>query len=336
MSVKNKPRLGKGLSGLLSQPVAVAVPDDRIHENDRSHLAGAAANGAESGVGSAAEAGGAGRLVQVPVEALRPGKHQPRREMDETALERLAASIRTAGVMQPIAVRRIAGADGAGGTGTLEIVAGERRWRAAQRAGLKVVPVIVMDLDDRSAAEWALIENLQREDLNAIERGIAFQRLHEMFGLSYAQIGDRIGMDRSSVANMVRLVELEPEIRRLIAGGALSAGHGKALLSIEAGARRIALAERAAREQWPVRRLESAVTPEHESMHTPEHGGATSKHDRREIALRELEKQLGEHLGTRVRLSTRGDGTKGRLTIEFFSLDHFDGLMRAMGFQMKS
>src|SRR5207248_2832206 len=165
----------------------------------------------------------------IAVTAIVPSRFQPRKVMDEGAIARLADSIKRSGLMQPVVVRPAGGG--------YELIAGERRWRAAKLAGLVQIPALVREVGDEQAAEWGLVENVQREDLNAMERAWALRDLSQKFGLQQSELADRVGLDRSTVANLIRLTELEPEIADLIAKGKLSAGHGKALLMVPAGPR---------------------------------------------------------------------------------------------------
>ncbi len=262
-----------------------------------------------------------GGLRYVPVSSIDPNRYQPRRVFDVEQIRSLSESIRRAGLMQPVVVRPAAG-------GRFELVAGERRWRAASQAGLSSIPAIVRDLSDQDAAEWAVVENVQRTDLNPIERAEAFRALSDRFGLTHAQIGERVGIDRSSVANLIRLTELESEIQEMIALSTLSAGHGKALLAMPAGAKRLALAKLAAEQGWSVRQLE-ARTGEAD-VGTP---SASKPETTASAGVRDLEKRLGEFLGTKIQLRTNSKGTRGKLVIEFYGLDHFDGLMSRIGFR---
>lgn len=290
-------------------------------------------------------------LVEISVSQLVRGRYQPRREMDEASLQRLAASIRASGVMQPIAVREIAASDercaavrtsvGAD-VAVYEVVAGERRWRAAMLAGLSHIPAVASPLTDREAAEWAIVENVQREDLNTMDRAWGLKNLVEGFGLQHAEVAERVGLDRSSVTNLLRLTELEMSVQGLLREGALGLGHGKALLSAGSGAERERLAKMAASQKWTVRRLERAVgalgvgSPGGGQV-SPKLGGTVGRDPlRADAAIRELEKQLGEHLGTRVRIMTGASRTKGRVVMDFYSLEHFDGLMGLMGVEIKS
>jgi ParB family chromosome partitioning protein len=247
--------------------------------------------------------------------------------MDQQAIERLADSIRRSGVMQPIIVR-----GGGGALPRYQLVAGERRWRAAQLAGLAEVPALVRDLTDEIAAEWALVENVQREDLNAMERAWALRALGERFQLTHADLAQRVGLERSTVANLIRLTDLEPEIAQMIVKGDLSAGHGRALLAIPAGEARLNLAREAVTNGWNTRRVEflaqaHSVRPENVGSKrvTPQEISA------RQAVLRDLERQVSQKLGTKVLITTDRSGARGKMSIEFYSIDHFDGLLGRLG-----
>lgn len=251
---------------------------------------------------------------------------QPRKTLIESTIVQLADSIRHSGVMQPIIVRRV-------GRG-FELVAGERRWRAAQLVGLATIPAIVRDLTDEQSAEWGLVENVQREDLNPIERGNALKLLISRFGMSHAQIAERIGMDRSTITNFIRLTELEPEISGMIARGELSGGHGRALLGIPPGEARLSLAREAAVGGWNVRKVEllaqaHSLKPENVGTKAPRDEEARARH----AVLRDLERRIGEKLSTKVLITTDRSGAKGKLSIEFYSIDHFDGLLTRLGIE---
>jgi ParB family chromosome partitioning protein len=307
MTSKSRPRLGRGLSALLGQPVSVEPPAG--HDN----------------VASAAPATGdrddaAPQLQLIRVSEIGPSRFQPRQVMDEAALERLAASIRVSGVIQPVAVRPASVA----GERRWELVAGERRWRAASRAGLELIPAVVVSLDDRESAEWGLIENVQREDLNAIERGWALRRMVEHFELAHDAVAERVGLERSSVTNFIRLTELETSIQDLIARDKLSAGHGKALLALPPGPGRVDAAKRAAAHQWSVRKLEELARGEKK-------GVAAAPAEKRSVGVADLERRLGAHLGTKVRILPDRSGIRGRLVISFYDLDQFDGVLAKIG-----
>lgn len=300
-------RLGRGLSGLIGTPVKVIGPSESPNiPTQQEHQPSSRGFDVFETPG----------IAMVPVGQIVASPFQPRRSFDEAALSRLAESIRQSGMMQPVLVRRRSGG--------FELVAGERRWRAAQRAGLSAVPVIVRELTDEESAQFALVENVQREDLNPIERAHAFRGLADRFGMTQAQIAERVGIERPTVANLLRLIELEPEVQGMIERGELSGGHGKALLAAGPGRARIELAARAAAEGWSVRKLEQAAKPR---------SGGTPAPASRLASLIDLEKQLGEHLGTKVSIRADRTGKRGRIEIDFYGLDHFDGLMLKLGFQ---
>ncbi|HBS29530.1 MAG TPA: hypothetical protein DEB06_08800 [Phycisphaerales bacterium] len=331
MTQKSKPRLGRGLSALIGQPVQVEVAQregrpDPIEPSSRGSKPAAELSDLEPGDGR--------RLVSLAVGEIVVSRYQPRQTFDEASIGALAASIRSAGLMQPLLVRA---ATGPGKAGRFELVAGERRWRAAQRAGLLEVPAIVVSLSEQEAAEWALIENLQREDLNPIDRAQAFRGLTERFGLTQAEIASRVGIDRSSVANTVRLLELEPDVRTLVARGELSLGHAKALLAGPSGDARLAAAVIAVRDGWTVRDTERWATNASAARSVAQESeGASRPVDQRGAAIAEVERQLGEFLGTRVRVKRSKSSKKGRLEISFYSDAHFNGLMEKMGFTLVS
>jgi len=362
---RSKSRLGKGLSALLGQqntlqtgpPVQVfagGVDVERRGASGDSASRGSHTNEGDNNVLGDGAADLGGGLRSAPLSELTPNRFQPRQTVEPGTLEGLAASLRSTGLMQPIVVRPykgsaaravvgggVGGGAGGGVGGAVggvrwEIIAGERRWRAAALAGLKVVPVIVRDIDDRSAAEWALIENIQREDLNPMDRAAAFRGLSDRFGLTQAQIAERVGIDRSTVANLIRLTELEAELQSLVRSSRLSAGHAKVLLSLPEGLERLAMGVLAAEEEWSVRTLEERAEAARGVRSAP----LTQRTQPAQVGIpperQELERQIGEHLGTRVRLATNAAGRKGRIIIDFYSVEHFDGLMNLFGFQMRS
>jgi len=239
-------------------------------------------------------------LAEIPVKRIRPNPRQPRRRFDAAALDELAASVKEHGLLQPLLVAE----DGADG---YVLVAGERRWRAARRAGLTAVPAVIRErIDGKEELELALVENLQRRDLTPLEEARAFQDLRISFGLSQAQIAARVGIDRSTVANALRLLKLEPEIQELVEEGRISGGHARTLLAFADAAERRAWAERAAAGAATVRDLEAAA-----SAGGP--GGRPKKKRRRPVApvdpnLRAAEERLGIRLGARVQIRRRRRG----------------------------
>jgi ParB family chromosome partitioning protein len=265
-------------------------------------------------------------LRTLPVDAMVPGKYQPRRSMDEAKLEELASSIRSQGVIQPIVVREQLGADGKGGR-TYEIIAGERRWRASQRAGLAEVPVVVRVVDDRTVVAMALIENIQREDLNPLEEAQALQRLIDEFDLTHAAAAEAVGRSRAAVSNLLRLLELPAEIRALVQAGAIEMGHARALLPL-AAPMAISLAKQAAEHGWSVREVEHRV----QQLSSGKVGTSPKKpatRTRPQADIVALERELSESLGSRVDV-VQGRGKKGKLVIHYADFDVLDGVLERL------
>lgn len=310
-------KLGRGLAQLLAGPAPVAFVEP-------TPLSTAPASTPTANPGSASTVNEPGLI---PIDQIAPGKYQPRRTFEEGSLAGLVESIQQSGVMQPILVREME--QNTNTQSRYEIVAGERRWRAAAQAGLTAIPAIVRKLSDLEAAQFAVTENLQREDLNPMEKGWSLRGLIERFQLTQEQVAQRLGVDRSSVANLVRLTELEPEIAELIVAGKLSAGHGKALLAVAAGEARVRAAKEAAVGEWSVRQMEAWVK---RRAALPAPVGASPAEEAHASVLADLERQLGQYLGTKVHIRTGPRKDKGAVQIEFYGLDHFDGLLRRMGF----
>ncbi len=321
-------RLGRGLGSLIGEPVSIVAEATSGVTKATSPAAGPAEapRAAASAAADRAEPAQDGRALSwIGVDEIEPGAFQPRAVFAPDALRELADSIRVAGVMQPIVVRPRAG-------GGFELIAGERRWRAARLAGLAAVPAITTRLSDEEAAQWGLIENLQRQDLHPLEKARAFSRLIDRFGLTHAQIAQRVGLDRASVTNHLRLLELEEPILAMLEKNELTFGHARALLGMAGGEARLGIARKAAAEGWSVRRIEAeasgksapAIAPT-----TPGKPGARGRTDLEAIA-----RQIGDQLGTKVQVRARGDGKRGKLMIDFYSLDHFDGLMERLGVKL--
>ena len=278
-------------------------------------------------------AGDQPRLEDLPVASIVPNPHQPRVHFDEESLTELAASVREIGVLQPVLVRP------GEQDGTYELIAGERRWRAARRAGLAVIPAIVRTTDDLGSVERALVENLHRQDLTALEEASAYQQLVEDFSLTHEQVASRVGKSRSAVTNTLRLLSLPPAIQALLAGGRLSAGHAKALLGSPDRAFQEQLARRAAAESWSVRMLEEAVRNRGGAAESDAAGvtlqgkvgdgaGLTPATRLRPPGLLELEELLADYLSTRVTV-TMGTG-KGKVVIEFADLEDLERIYHRM------
>ena len=266
-------------------------------------------------------------LRNLPVDAMVPGKYQPRRTMDEAKLDDLAASIKVQGVIQPIVVRERKGADGKGGR-TYEIIAGERRWRASQRAGLSEVPVVIREVDDRTVVAMALIENIQREDLNPLEEAQALQRLIDEFDLTHAAAAEAVGRSRAAVSNLLRLLELPEAIRVLVQTGAIEMGHARALLPL-AEPMAIALAKQAADEGWSVREVERRVQLIAAGKVASETRKPAPKAKPKQADIASLERELSETLGSKVSVQN-GRGNKGKLIIHYANLDALDGVLERL------
>ncbi|WP_394687719.1 ParB/RepB/Spo0J family partition protein [Xanthomonas sacchari] len=259
-------------------------------------------------------------LRRLPVGQLQPGKYQPRQEMDEAKLQELAESIKAQGVIQPIVARELA-------PGSFEIVAGERRWRASQLAGLSEVPVVVRELDDRTVIAMALIENIQREDLNPLEEAQALQRLIDEFSLTHAEAAEAVGRSRASVSNLLRLLELPPAIRALLEARRLEMGHARALLTLspELASR---LASDAADQGWSVREVEHRAQ-QFAAGKVPSNRKAKPVRTAPQADIASLETELSESLGTKVSIA-HGRGGKGKLVIHYTDLDTLDGVLEKL------
>jgi ParB family chromosome partitioning protein len=263
---------------------------------------------------SAAEDTAEDRLERLPLGQLTRGKYQPRRDIQPEALEELADSIRAQGVMQPIVVRPI-------GVDRYEIIAGERRWRAAQLAELDVIPAVIREVSDEVALALALIENIQRENLNAVEEAMALKRLGEEFELTQQQIADAVGKSRTQVANLLRLLALDPEVQTLLERGDLDMGHARALLSLNSAQQR-QVAHEVVNNDMTVRATEALVKKVQSSQApiTPPSRQA------KQPDVARLETQLGELLGAPVSID-HGQKGKGKLTIRYTSLEELDGIL---------
>jgi ParB family chromosome partitioning protein len=258
-------------------------------------------------------------LLDIPVTAIEPNEHQPRAAFDEESLASLTASVREVGVLQPVLVRELA-------DGRYELVAGERRWRAAKRAGLQVIPAILRTVSDRGRVEQALIENLHRQDLNPMEEAGAYQQLIEDFGLTHEELASRVGKSRATITNTLRLFQLPPAVQKLVSEGQLSAGHARALLGTPDRSFQEALARRAVAEQMSVRAVEDAVKDRNAMGGSSERQPRTNK--LRPPGILELEELLSSHLDTRVKVDL--GNKRGKVTIEFATLEDLERIYRAM------
>ena len=286
MAVKKR-GLGRGLDALLSGPSASALEEQAVKVEQKE-------------------------LQHVPVELIQRGKYQPRRDMDPEALEELANSIRSQGVMQPIVVRPI-------GDNRFEIIAGERRWRATQLAGLDTVPAMVREVPDEAAIAMALIENIQREDLNPLEEAMALQRLQQEFELTQQQVADAVGKSRVTVANLLRLISLPEEIKTLLAHGDLEMGHARALLGL-GEEQQVEGARHVVARGLTVRQTEALVRQWLNGKPEPVEA------DKPDPDIARLEQRLAERLGSAVQIR-HGNKGKGQLVIRYNSLDELQGVL---------
>ncbi|MBD9680196.1 ParB/RepB/Spo0J family partition protein [Pseudomonas sp. PDM18] len=279
--------LGRGLDALLSGSSAATLQEEAVQVDSKE-------------------------LQHLPLDLIQRGKYQPRRDMDPQALEELAQSIRVQGVMQPIVVRPI-------DKGRYEIIAGERRWRASQQAGLEKIPAMVREVPDEAAIAMALIENIQREDLNPIEEAAALQRLQQEFQLTQQQVADAVGKSRVTVANLLRLIALPEEIKTLLSHGDLEMGHARALLGLPEN-RQVEGARHVVARGFTVRQTEALVRQWLNALEEP------AKAVRTDPDISRLEQRLAERLGAPVQIR-HGQKGKGQLVIRYNSLDELQGVL---------
>ena len=286
MAIKKR-GLGRGLDALLGGSNAAVLEEEAIKADSRE-------------------------LQHLPLDLIQRGKYQPRRDMDPSALEELANSIKVQGVMQPIVVRPIGG-------GRFEIIAGERRWRASQQAGLEKIPAMVREVPDEAAIAMALIENIQREDLNPIEEAVALQRLQQEFELTQQQVADAVGKSRVTISNLLRLIALPEEIKTLLSHGDLEMGHARALLGL-ALEQQVEAARHVVARGLTVRQTEALVR---QWLNTKEKPVEQAKAD---PDINRLEQRLAEKLGAPVQIK-HGQKGKGQLVIRYNSLDELQGVL---------
>jgi len=258
-------------------------------------------------------------VLDVQIDLIQPGHQQPRTTFDQAKLDELAQSIRASGIIQPLLLRRRGG--------MFELVAGERRWRAAQIAGLRNVPAIVRDIPDEKLLELALIENIQRADLNPVEEANAYKKLIESLGLTQDEVAQRVGRDRSFVTNYLRILKLPSEIRQLLEREKLSFGHARALLTIDNALLQRRLAQKIVKNNWSVREVERRVR----NLTAPKERRSLNKSVREDPNLRAAEARLRRHLGTQVRIIPNEPGESGKIEIEYYSLSDLDRIYNAIG-----
>ena len=260
-------------------------------------------------------------LAHLPLDLLQRGRYQPRMDMRAETLAELADSIKAQGVVQPIVVRPI-DSPGDGRSQRYEIIAGERRWRAAQMAGLAAIPAVIRHVPDEAAIAMALIENIQRENLNPLEEARALERLISEFGLTHQQAADAVGRSRAGVSNLLRLLELAPEVCELLESRQLEMGHARALLALEQRRKQTEVATLVAKKGLSVRETEALVR----RLQAPAVGAAAERLSAGDPNVARLEQDLAEKLGARVAIQ-QGSGGKGKLVVSYNSLDELDGIL---------
>ena len=307
--------LGKGLGALIREPEA--NPNPALEAQGQPFGAQGQPStppmaALATAVAAASAQAMAGTAFQVDIDLMDPSPFQPRTRFAEAGLEELAQSIRSSGIIQPLVARKVGS--------RLQLIAGERRWRAAQRAGLLRVPVLVREVSDEQALELTLVENIQREDLNPVEQARAFERLMEEFHLTQDEVATKTGKDRTTVANSVRLLALEQQLLEWIEEGKMTAGHGRALLAVEDRKLRQELAQKASRGRLTVRQLERQAT--RRARGRAQAGAASAQEPNRRSAIAELER----HLGTRVWLHMPEGKRPGQLILDFYDEEQLNGL----------
>lgn len=299
-------RLGRGLSALIPMSAGAAPPQ-------------------LSAADAAASPSAPPPLNHLPVELLRPNPFQPRREMPPDQLKSLAESIKRSGIIQPLAVRKV-------GDRLYEIIAGERRWRAAQLAGLTEVPVHVRTADDEEMLEFALVENIYREDLNAIDRAVAYKRYCDEFELSAEEVAGRLGEDRTTVSNYLRLLDLPSEVKQWVIEGKLAMGHARGILGLRAPGDMVQLARQVIEQGLSVRAVEKLVKERLEARAAVTRNLEDAA-DAKRAQVRNLEQAFTRALGTKVEINEAARKGRGRIVIHYFSLDDFDRIMERMGME---
>jgi ParB family chromosome partitioning protein len=252
--------------------------------------------------------------ILADIDQIKPNAYQPRKEFDEDGIDELASSIKEKGIIQPLVGRKIGD--------SYEIIAGERRWRAAQKAGLKKIPIILKDASDSEILELALIENLQREDLNPIDEAIAYEQLIGDFGLTHEEISKRIGKDRSTITNQIRLLKLPERVKQAIKEGEISAGHARAILSIESQSKALEILDIIRRNKLSVRQTEKLV------QGLIKEPGADKKQNYIDPFLNNITEELKKVLGTQIRIIDRNG--KGKIEIEYYSIDDLERIIEAL------
>lgn len=320
-SSNKKKGLGRGLGSLLGGPAPTEAPAPKatpavaaeINTNQKPSVPVTS----QQATPVAPPVDPESKIWKVAIDKLSPGQYQPRRQFDKEPLQELAQSIKENGILQPIVARRTT-------SGKLEIVAGERRWRASQLAGLHEVPVILRNFNDKEALELAIVENIQREDLNPIEEAEGYSRLISEFKLSQQQVAEKVGRDRATVANAVRLLSLPEEIKTMISGNDLSVGHAKVLLSLQDSKRQIEFAKKVVNEKIAVRKLEKMVQAAVKGLDEKEEVVSFDSNVTQRL-IAGLSDELQKMLGTKVNIDY--SNSKGKISIHFYSDDELTNLV---------
>jgi ParB family chromosome partitioning protein len=319
--IMKKKKLGKGLDALLGGALKKTQIDDSTSPEAVAAAIAAAPVVTAQDVTAQEKIPKDGQLVKLPVEWLQRGKYQPRRDMDAAALEELANSIKAQGVMQPIVVRPVT--NDKNNIIRYEIIAGERRWRATQLAGIDTIPAVVRDVGDDAAIAMALIENIQRENLNPMEEAVAMQRLKEQYDLTHQEVADAVGKSRVTVTNLLRLITLTDEVRRMLERGDLEMGHARALLGLTENAQREA-ANHVVNKNLSVRQTEALVRNLHQQAEQEKEG--KSVEIKMDPDIRRLQDDLSQKIGVPVLVQHSAKG-KGKLVLKYNSLDELDGIL---------
>lgn len=303
---KQKPRhLGRGLQSLMNP----------VSQEDSPNPVPISTVSSQKGGDSSSEAG----VRRIAVESISPNPYQPRKQWNQEQIQELADSIKTNGLIQPVIVRAAEGG--------YQLIAGERRLRAAEFAGLETIPAIIRKSDDRQMLEWALIENIHRADLNPIERAQAYRNYIDSFSLSQSEAAEKLGENRTVIANHLRILDLPQEVKQMLSDGKLSTGHAKAILSLPTDHLRKQLANRALAGRLSVREVERLVR---KHLDQPEKAEKKQKKEK-PAHIQDLQERLASRLGTKVAIDTKKKGNKGKITIEFYSLDDFDRIIETIG-----
>ena len=318
-----KARLGRGLSSLIANSAAITTDNQQYQGQTPDAQPGKAA--IDTPKSSVIDA-------NIPIHQIKPNPYQPRRTMDDTQLAELTESVAAEGILQPLI---IAPAKDPNAEQPYVLIAGQRRLRAAAKAGLDAVPCVVRQATEQQILQWAIIENIQREDLNPIERASAYREYIDRFELTQAQVAEHLGIPRATVANHLRLMDLPDSIQELVIGGAVTFGHAKVLASLGANPQlQLKLARKVAADGLSVRRLEAIVNDraDKDPDNTPAKAGPVAKAP----YIRDLEQQLTASIGTRVRIHPGRAKNTGRIVIDFYSLDDFDRISGDLGLSVDS